>query len=109
VPQGDDELFTLHFVEDHKVRVQASNGKWIRAAPSGVLTVVSSDAPGSAETFEFQVAEAPPLRGEFQLCSLLGRAKAYKLIDKHRKSFVTAQDFRNLAAKGLCACAAVHL
>jgi hypothetical protein len=104
MPRDDDgELFVFHFLENNKVRLQTSGGKWIRAAPSGVLTVVSCDELGDAETFEVKVAEAPPLRGEYQLCRLLGPSKAASLITAHRKSFVTSKDFRQLAAKGLFA------
>lgn len=43
------DSFKIHFADNGKVHLQASNGTWVKATPSGVLSLVTLEDPGFAQ------------------------------------------------------------
>ena len=97
---GPHETFTLEHVGDRKVRIKANKGNYLSATSSGLVTSSCSGLPGADETFTLDVPAAGLIRSEYQLMRHLG-SEAGKIIDEHRSTFITREDFAFIASLGI--------
>ena len=97
---GPHETFTIEHVGEGRVRIQASNGSYLSAASTGLVTSSCSGLPGDDETFALDVPTAGLIRSEYQLMRHLG-SDAAKIMDEHRATFMTRDDFAFIASLGI--------
>ncbi|MCO5556161.1 hypothetical protein L7F22_009705 [Adiantum nelumboides] len=92
-------------LSNNRVHIRAYNQMYLQAKDENQLTAdyVSSSEPDwgdNAATFEMTIIAPPPYHGEYQLANGLGPEQAAAVFKKHRKSFITAADFKYLSSIG---------
>ncbi|XXG86487.1 hypothetical protein AAC387_Pa11g1374 [Persea americana] len=87
----------------NEVHIKLLNGTYVQATSSNQLLANYQGVPGwdsNAATFEMTIA-ANGLHGDYQIANGYGHDKAKEVLTKHRKSFVTREDFRFLSEHGI--------
>ncbi|GAB2260302.1 hypothetical protein Droror1_Dr00011157 [Drosera rotundifolia] len=85
------------------VHIMLLTGAYLQAASQSQLTADYSGTPGwdnNSATFQMIIV-ANNLHGDFQLANGYGHMKAKEILQRHRNSFITVQDFYFLYKHGI--------
>ncbi|XP_026391104.1 glucan 1,3-beta-glucosidase-like [Papaver somniferum] len=103
-PPSSTETFTVDRSDHDKVRIRHSSGSYLQASPGNVLKADYIGIPGwddgNAAIFEMTF-DGSNMRGDYQLSNGYGYQEAKKVLDEHRSSFITEQDFQFLSSQGI--------
>ncbi|KAI3934938.1 hypothetical protein MKW92_013131 [Papaver armeniacum] len=103
-PPSSAETFTVDRYDHDKVRIRHSSGSYLQASPGNELKADYDGIPGwdngNAAIFEMTF-DGKNMQGDYQLSNGYGSEEAKKLLDEHRSSFITEQDFRFLSSQGI--------
>ncbi|XP_040369674.1 probable glucan 1,3-beta-glucosidase A isoform X2 [Rosa chinensis] len=103
---GDTETFLIvrKDGEPNRIRIQASNGLFLQAISDTILT---ADYGGSgwddSDPSVFTMTIVGSLQGEYQIANGYGPDKAPQVLQDHRNSYITEEDFRFMSSNGLTA------
>ncbi|KAK2970891.1 hypothetical protein RJ640_029693, partial [Escallonia rubra] len=92
--------FFIDINRENRVHVRVRNGTYLQASMSNQLTADYPGIPGwddNAATFEMMIV-ANNLHGDYQLANGYGHDKAK---ERHRKNFITVEDFKFLHRRGI--------
>ncbi|XP_068315828.1 probable glucan 1,3-beta-glucosidase A [Pyrus communis] len=103
---GNSETFRIvrKDGDPNRVRIQASNGLFLQATSETQLT---ADHEGSGweddnpSVFIMTILSDKTLRGEYQITNGYGPDRAPQVLQDHRNSYITEDDFRFLSSNGL--------
>ncbi|KAI3852308.1 hypothetical protein MKX03_018953 [Papaver bracteatum] len=105
-PPSPTETFTIERFstsgDDKRVRIKHSSGSYLQESSGNELRADHDGIPGwddNAAIFEMIFGEY--MRGDYQLGNGYGYEEAKKVLDEHRSSFVTQQDFQFLSRQGI--------
>ncbi|KAI3879216.1 hypothetical protein MKW98_028783 [Papaver atlanticum] len=97
------ETFSIVRWKENKVHIKLSSGTYLQASSENEL---KADYPAGADpgwddnnAAIFRMTFVSNMEGDYQLGNAYGREEAKRVIDNHRSSFVTQQDFEFLSAE----------
>ncbi|XP_062007028.1 probable glucan 1,3-beta-glucosidase A isoform X2 [Rosa rugosa] len=101
---GDTETFRIvrKDGEPNRIRIQASNDLFLQAISDTVLTADYGGSgwdDGNPSVFIMTIVGS--LQGEYQITNGYGPDKAPQILQDHRNSYVTEEDFRFMSSNGL--------
>ncbi|XP_074308493.1 putative glucan 1,3-beta-glucosidase A isoform X2 [Silene latifolia] len=101
---GTNEMFYIEKLSNSsRVHIRLDSGAYLQAMTENQLT---ADYPGTpdwddnAATFEMTIV-ANNIHGDFQLANGYGHAKAKQVLEEHRNSFITIDDFYFISKHGI--------
>ncbi|KMT08600.1 hypothetical protein BVRB_6g138800 isoform A [Beta vulgaris subsp. vulgaris] len=101
---GTNETFYIERLNNSsRIHIKLQSGIYLQALTESQLTADYQGTPGwddNAATFEMTIV-SNNLHGDFQLAIGYGHAKAKKILEEHRSSFITIGDFYFLSRHGI--------
>ncbi|GAV62756.1 Cellulase domain-containing protein [Cephalotus follicularis] len=97
------ETFYIERYNNGLVHIKLNSGTYLQATMDNQIMASYPDKPGwdnNAATFEMKIIENN-LHGDYQLANGYGHNKAKEVLERHRNSFVTIEDFRFLYRHGI--------
>ncbi|MCL7041125.1 hypothetical protein MKW94_029293 [Papaver nudicaule] len=97
------ETFHIERNDNNRVHIKLSSGTYLQASSGNELTADYAGVPGwddNAATFELIIV-ANTLHGDYQLANGYGPEKAKEVLDKHRSTYITQEDFQFLYQHGI--------
>lgn len=99
-----NETFSIEKLNNSsRVHIKLQSGTYLQALTENQLTVDYPGTPGwddNAATFEMTIV-SNNIHGDFQLANGYGHAKAKQVLEEHRNSFITIDDFYFLSRHGI--------
>ncbi|KAL5555977.1 hypothetical protein UlMin_038213 [Ulmus minor] len=102
----DSETFQIIRNDDdqNRVRIRASNGLFLQAQSE---TIVTADYEGASwndnDPSVFQMTIVSTIQGEYQISNGYGPDRAAQVLQDHRDTYITQDDFRFMSTNGVTA------